>query len=365
MMQSFRALAPLALRRVESSVRENLYRIAKIDSTRPQHVQAVLTYRCNYRCEYCLHWRWEKREEMGLEDWMQALLSLKAYIGSYVVNFVGGEPFVFRYFLQLIAFCGENDIGWGVITNGSALTERTVAHVVAARPLYFDVSVDGTTSEIHDRARGVDGSLERVSRGIRMLVQRRNACGQNFPIRIKPTVHRYNYGDLSRLVDWTVAIGATSIDFNPVKLPKAKERERLYLQDPAEIAELERTVVELIARKRRGDPIETSEGKLLALPDHFRDVAVNYGTRHCRNGLRAYWILPTGDVESCACFRQSMGNVRSSSAKEIWQGPQARACRSLTLLCRPMDPTLRHGCGPRRSLIEDIRRAVLLFGKRP
>ena len=35
---------------------------------------------------------------MALEDWQQALLSLKEYIGSYVVNFVGGEPFLYRYF---------------------------------------------------------------------------------------------------------------------------------------------------------------------------------------------------------------------------------------------------------------------------
>jgi len=363
-MQQLRTLAPLALKRLEASVRENFYRMAGLDCTKPSHIRALLTYRCNYRCEYCWHWRWEKREEMGLEDWQRALLSLREFVGSYVVNFVGGEPFIYRHFLELAAFCRGNDIGWGVITNGSALTESTVRRVVESRPVYFDVSVDGATSEIHDRARGVDGSLARVSRGIRMLVERRNASGQGFPIRIKPTVHRYNHGHLAELVDWAAAIGATSIDFSPVSLRSSAERDRLYLQHAGEIAVLQRNVAELIGRKRRGEPIETSEGKLQALVAHFEDRSVNYGTRHCRNGLRGYWIGPGGDVESCFCFHQPLGNVRSSSAREIWEGASARACRDLTLRCRPMDPAVQHGCGPRRSLLEDVRRAVLLFGGR-
>lgn len=363
-MQQLRALAPLALKRLGASARESLYRTSRIDCTKPSHIRALLTYRCNYRCEYCWHWRWEKQEEMGAEDWRRALWSLKEYIGPYVVNFVGGEPFIYRHFLDLIDFCRGNGIGWGVITNGSALTEKTIARVVDCNPIYFDVSVDGTTSEIHDRARGVAGSLDRVSRGIRMLVQRRNESGRGFPIRIKPTVHRYNRGNLTQLVDWAAQIGATSIDFSPVSLKDSPERDRLYLGDAGEIAALQQTVFELVRRKRRGDLIETSEGKLLALVAHFENKAVNYGTRDCRNGLRGYWIGPNGDVESCFCFHQPIGNVKSSSAREIWQGGQARACRNLTLTCRPMDPSVDHGCGPRRSLLEDVQRAFVLFGRR-
>lgn len=361
-MQNLRALAPLALRRLESSFSERLYRIAGVDATRPNHIRALLTYRCNYKCEYCWHWRWEKTDEMGLEEWKRALLSLKEYVGAYVVNFVGGEPFLYRHFLELIGFCRDNDVHWGVITNGSALTEKAAARIVDARPVYIDVSIDGSTSEIHDRARGVVGSLDRVSRGIRMLVTQRDLSGHRFPIRIKPTVHRYNYGNLSRLVDWTAEIGATSVDFSAVSLNASLERDRLYLQEPAETEVLEQVVAELIRRKRSGDPIETSEGKLLALAEHFKGKTVNYGTRHCRNGLRGYWIGPNGDVESCFCFHQPIGNVTLSSAREIWEGERARACRSRTLQCRPMDPGVAHGCGPRRSLLDDIRRVLLLFG---
>lgn len=126
---------------------------------------------------------------------------------------------------------------------------------------------------------------------------------------------------------------------------------------------LARTVAELIRRKRRGDLIETSEGKLLALIAHFENKSVNYGTRHCSNGLRGYWTGPNGDVESCSCFHQPIGNVKFASAKEIWEGGRARECRNLTLKCKPMDPRVEHGCGPRRSLFEDIQRAFVLFGR--
>jgi MoaA/NifB/PqqE/SkfB family radical SAM enzyme len=54
--------------------------------------------------------------------------------------------------LDLLEFCHEHSIDFGVITNGSAFeSERVIRRLVAARPLKVDISVDGPTAEIHDR----------------------------------------------------------------------------------------------------------------------------------------------------------------------------------------------------------------------
>ena len=41
--------------------------------------------------------------------------------------------------------------------------------------------------------------------------------GAAFAIRIKPTVHRANFREMPALVRWAEAIGATSVDFSPVR----------------------------------------------------------------------------------------------------------------------------------------------------
>jgi MoaA/NifB/PqqE/SkfB family radical SAM enzyme len=126
---------------------------------------------------------------MTLDDWKSALARLKEFVHPLVVQFIGGEPFVWPKFLELIEFCRANDINWGVITNGSAFSAKITKRVAVARPINIDVSVDGATSNIHDRARGIEGSLEKITSGVLRLLGERDKAGQKFPVRIKCTVH--------------------------------------------------------------------------------------------------------------------------------------------------------------------------------
>jgi len=61
----------------------------------------------------------------------------------------------------------------GVTTNGSCLTERVVNKVVAAKPFNVNISVDGHISEIHDYARGINGSLEKITKHLKILLAER------------------------------------------------------------------------------------------------------------------------------------------------------------------------------------------------
>ena len=117
---------------VSRAGRELIYLKTGVDVTRPSSIRAIVTERCNYKCLYCNHWRQPSYpEEMTLQDWEQALMSLRLYVGYYVVQFMGGEPFVWKGFLELVEFCSAMSIGWGVVTNGSALSWRTYSELLA------------------------------------------------------------------------------------------------------------------------------------------------------------------------------------------------------------------------------------------
>ena len=347
------------------SISEMLYLKTGYDITKPHPIQGihgVVNERCNYKCRYCNFWRQKEYvEEMTIEQWQAALLSLKEFIGFFSIQFVGGEPFIKKGFLDLLEFCYKQDINWGAITNGSAFNHQTVKKVVAARPLNIDISVDGSTAEIHDYVRGIPGSLDKITQGIGFLREERERLGLKFPIRIQPTVHLLNFRNLPRLVDWSQQVGATSINFHAVAPWTNEVDTELWIRDEADISALRETVETLIAMKKNGMPIETSYEKLRSFGDHFLGKIVRHGVSPCHVGMRDYHIKPNGDVSMC-WFYPSIGNVKTHSARDIWYGDKAKQLRAQTLTCRKFGTvSCANSCLAHRTFMQQVKRGLLLI----
>src|SRR5262245_64167663 len=130
---------------------------------------------------------------MTIEEWQRALESIKEFVGAFSINFSGGEPFIKPGFIDLLGWCNTNGISAGVTTNGSALTRRNAAAVVAANPFNLNISVDAPNAEVHDYLRGCSGLFDRLSNGIRYLLAERDRQGKKFPINVKPTANAKNF----------------------------------------------------------------------------------------------------------------------------------------------------------------------------
>ena len=158
-------LAKLGIKHVRNDFLEALYLNTKLDYTKPIVIYGIVNERCNYKCRYCEFWRMkEYQDELTIQEWKDALLSLKDYIGNYHIEFSGGEPFIKKGIIDLFEFCHEQGLKWGVTTNGSGLTDSIIKRVVAAEPFNVNISIDGHIAEIHDYARGIPGSFERITR---------------------------------------------------------------------------------------------------------------------------------------------------------------------------------------------------------
>lgn len=348
----------LASRQLSSLISEMAYLHAGIDLTRPTDIWACLTNRCNYKCLQCACWRFGDEPEMSIEQWRAALASMKEFLGTCRIQFVGGEPFMKKGFLDLLEFCRDQTIDFGVITNGSAFSsEQVIGRFVSARPIKVEISVDGPTAEIHDRLRGYSGSLERIALGIRKLRQAQDATGIRFPIRIKPTLNAVNFRSMTDLVRWAVDQGATTIDIEPIREWTEESKGELWLS-PADLDDLQEVVDELIAMKARGAPIETSGHKLLGMIPHFRREKVTPEVATCLVGLRVLQIDPRGIVTSCSEFAP-LGDLTRQTAREIWTGADACAIRRETVACTR---GCTYGCMATKSFREKIRRGLMVFG---
>jgi MoaA/NifB/PqqE/SkfB family radical SAM enzyme len=354
-------LAKAGIRHGTHALSEALYLKAGVDNTKPYAIQGLVNERCNYKCLYCDCWRKSDYPEIGISEWRAALLSLKDFIGSYNIQFGGGEPFVKKGFVELLQFCREQRIDWGVITNGSGFSATVVKQVVESDPSNIDISVDSSRAAVHDAVRGTPGSLEKITDGIGRLVEESKARGRRFPIRIKPTVHLRNFRELPSLVEWTFAVGATTVDFGPVTPWTAEVESELWISDPADLQALGEVVERLIAMKREGAPIETSEAKLRSFPDHFQRKPVSHGVSPCRVGLRDYHIRPNGDVSMC-WFYPPIGNVKLNSARDIWYGAEATRLRAQMVACTKFKSVgCANSCLNHRTFVQEVQRALLML----
>ncbi len=362
-MNTMMDLSRLALKHTRSAIAESLYLNGLGDITRPTVVYGLVNERCNYKCRYCDYWRLPAyQDEMSIAEWTEALASLKDFIGVYHVEFSGGEPFIKKDILDLFDFCYEEGLRWGVTTNGSALSEKTVRRVVAARPFNINISMDSHRADVHNYVRGIDGSLTRVMQGIQLLVQERERAGLNFPIIIKPVVHRLNFRTLPEMVNWVPETGASTINFQPVTHWTKETYDELWIEED-DLDELQAIADRLVQMKRTGAPIMNSEVILQHWTNHFRGEKAPASLRPCRVGLRNYFIRTNGDVELCY-FYEPIGNVKHQSAREIWAGEEARIRRQETVAC---DKLCLFTCLSQKSLKDKVEMGLTMIKgtKRP
>jgi radical SAM protein with 4Fe4S-binding SPASM domain len=353
------------LRRLQGIVREQIYLTSDTDFTRPESIHGVVNQRCNFACQYCYSWQRTEYTEISIAQWQNALLSLRDYIGKYLIQFSGGEPFVKKGFIDLLTFCHSHEIEWGVITNGSAFNNKIVQRVVAADPVNIDISVDSSNAAINDDVRGSKGGLSNIEDGIQRLADERVKYNRRFLIRIKPTVTKKSFRFLPELVTWAAKHGADSIDFSPVRAEQfwtKKHYEELWLSS-SDLKELNQIVQELLRLRDSGKRIETAPEKLIALVDHFHERKTFTGVSPCRVGMRDYFISPQGDVQVCWEY-PSIGNVLTQSAKEIWEGTKAREIRAETVVCNKFGTMVcANSCLSHRTLRQEASRFVRIMAQ--
>jgi MoaA/NifB/PqqE/SkfB family radical SAM enzyme len=325
-------LSKLGIKHTQNAVAESLYINYNYDMTKPVTFYGIVNERCNVKCLQCEYWRLkEYQNEMTIEEWQNALLSIKEFVGDFSINFSGGEPYIKKGFLDLLAFGHQNGINCGVTTNGYCMTKENAAKTVAAHPFNVNISLDGHNAELHDYLRGQPGLFDRLSKGVEYLRSEQAKQGVKFPITLKPTINRLNFRYLPEIIKWAEQIGATTVNFQPVNRWTPETYEELWIEEE-DLAEFEQMIECLIKMKKNGAPIMNSDEIMRLMIPHFREEKAPPESRPCRVGLRNFWIDTRGDVKLCNDY-PVVGNIKEQSAREIWYGEKTQEIRRQTVAC--------------------------------
>lgn len=258
----------------------------------PRALDLSLTGRCNLRCAYCFYAdEMVGRRDLPAERWLTFFRELES-LAVRNLTLSGGEIFMRSDLWELIDGLVDARMRYGILTNGTLLTEETIARLgQGGRRRRLDsiqVSIDGSRAEIHDASRG-KGSFEKAIRGLRRL----KAAG--FPATARVTVNRHNVGDLENAVRLLLDdVGLARIGTNdamPMGTGCARREDIVLL--PEQRSEAMRTLVRL--EQAYPGRIQATAGSL-ALWHMFREMeAARASGQKTRR-----WKM--GCLSSCGCM---------------------------------------------------------------
>lgn len=282
------------------------------------------TGRCNSRCVSCDWWKQSGEDDLTLGEIATVAEALPA-LGTRLVVFSGGEPLLRPEVFHAAHLFRAQGMTLHLLTSG-VLLER-FADRVAQHFRRVIVSLDATSATLYERIRGVD-ALATVGRGVAGL----RRVAPDVPLSGRATLHRANFRELPRLIEYAKALGLDRISFLPADIsspgfgrataPDANLAPLAALAlDAEDVAEfeaiVERTIGVYASDFESGFVAETPE-KLRRLPRYY--AALRGAEPFPRVTCNAPWISvvveANGSVRPCF-FHGSIGNVRQSPIATI------------------------------------------------
>ncbi len=330
----------------------------------PRGIVYESTMRCNLHCEFCyvgdlLNLEGEWRQEMPLEALQRAFPACD----GLQVSLTGGEIFMRKDIMEVLdLFAAKQYVCGYLTTNGTIIDEARAEALagLAARGFlkHISVSIDGP-GDLHDAARGVKGTFERTTAGLRRLQEASKRLGAPLRVSINTTVAAESLETLHQMVDVAEQLGVDAIGLNHLMFATPDEAD----QTAKIIGAPDTSVIATFVTPDPGVPAPRVREQVLALQEACRRRGIRFDFRpkvwpavvenYYRPGtpLLGRCLYPflharvgfSGKVYFCPFIRVEVGDLNTSTLEEIWNGPEYVRLRRL-LLERKLFPVCRRCC---------------------
>src|SRR5687768_8072987 len=120
---------------------------------------------CNLACFMCDYWKRSREVELQTDEVVRVLDDLRA-LGCEKVHFTGGELFLRRDALELLAHARDLGLRVNLTTNGTLLDKDRLRALLRVPPRSLTFSVDAPQARLHDALRGQEGAFKRTTKTI-------------------------------------------------------------------------------------------------------------------------------------------------------------------------------------------------------
>ncbi|VAX19930.1 hypothetical protein MNBD_NITROSPINAE01-632 [hydrothermal vent metagenome] len=299
--------------------------------TGPYGLQVGIAGGCNYECEFCGDFSSRRAEPTKNENLLMldsdrffSLVNDAADMGVEQISIVGiGEPFMHRDIMKFVSHVKKNGMRLMITTNGSMLTQSKVEELARLNVDILNISLNAGTQETYTRVHGEGQGryFTKILDNIQLLT------GNTKPwVSLRFVMLPYNIGELELFLETALKLSANEIVLQNCVAPGFAPDLSLSLVEQKTVA---KTLLGL-RDKGRLDGIKSNADFFIS---RYGGMAVNGENkkymgyvvdndffRHhpCYAGWTYAMILENGDVRPCCYCGVSLGNINSSSFKDIW-----------------------------------------------
>lgn len=284
----------------------------------PVSVVWEITLACDLACQHCGSRAGRRRRDELTTAEALDLVDQIAELGARSVGLIGGEAYLRKDWLQIVAAVRAHGMECDLQTGGRNLSEEKVAQAVAAGLTGVGVSLDGIGAT-HDRLRGVIGSFEMA------LAAMRRVRAHGLQVGVNTQINRETLHQLPELMDIVIDAGANNWQLAiTTAMGNAADHPEMLLQ-PYDMLE----VLPLLARlaeegRERGLFIQPASniGYFGPHESRLRNVVNEEIHFHgCNAGDTVMGIEADGTIKSCPGLPSPYagGNIRGRRLRDIWE----------------------------------------------
>lgn len=171
-----------------------------------------LGYPCDVSCVFCYNHSLETMKWMPLEGEggsKKLAERFRSIYGNCFVDFMGGEPTLYPYILDLITYCSNIGLLPTVITNGRRFAD------INEIEKFFAAGLHDILLSVHSTESTYDKIIPAPKSGGYQMVQKcmKNLFEMGQPFRVNVTLLDWNRRDLSLIAKNVISYGARVINF--------------------------------------------------------------------------------------------------------------------------------------------------------
>lgn len=286
-------------------------------------LQFELTSRCNERCIHCYIPNAKKNKGIDMTiDTVKRILDEYSSMGGLHVTLSGGEVFLHKDILPIIAYCREKDMCISILSNLISLEESQIPLLKEANLSLIQTSLYSMDPQIHDYITTVKGSFKKTVRSIELLVS------ADIPVQIACPTMKANAKGYVDVLKYAHSLRCKShTDFIMMAQSDLCTNN---LANRLSIKETEALIRDIIEHDIDYKS-ETLKLKPLSEETEF-DVKRYQNQPLCGAGINNCCITASGDLYPCAGWQAMIcGNIHQQSLKDIWEkSPQLKRIRAIT-----------------------------------
>lgn len=265
-------------------------------------VQWELTYRCNLKCVHCYCVHNDEKQELTLNE-SKSVIDTLADMQSLYITFSGGEILMREDFFSIAHYARIKGFALRFLTNGTLINYKIADDIKQLNPLSVEMSLYASYADLHDRIIGMEGAFEKTIRAFEMLRER------GVKTKVKSLLMRQNAGELAELRSLAKNLDSDLV-YDMVVFPKDDGT-----KGPLDFRLDEKDISGIFNSDNRAVSFEPLK-------------EVNDDTFMCSAGLNNLLISPYGDIFPCVGMKESAGNLRLQSIKEIQNSSILQRVRS-------------------------------------